>query len=224
MWLTFTFFVYLLSKFICSKLKSPLCNPLIFSIPIIIITLVFFGVSYDDYYDDNELLSYLLEPAIIAMAYPIYTQLPIIKSNIKIILGACVFGSIFSMLSGGFIALALGADSRLIASVLTKSVTVPIAMASTEQLGGDVSVTAVLVLFAGLAGAIIAYPIYSLMQINNKIIRGLTIGASSHALGTAQAIANNPSDAAYSSLALVLCGVFTSILSPIIYPLIIWFM
>lgn len=223
MWLFLTFSTYFTSRFFCSKFRSPLCNPLLFSISIIIFTLTVLDVPYGEYYDDNKLLSYFLEPAIIAMASPIYTQLPNIKKNMKLILGACIFGSIFSMISGGFIALYLGADSLLIASVLTKSVTVPIAMASTSQLGGDVSVTAVLVLFAGLAGAIIAYPVYTLMRINNKIIRGLTIGASSHALGTAQAIANNPDDAAYSSLALVLCGIFTSILAPLIYPIILWF-
>ncbi|MCC4815508.1 CidB/LrgB family autolysis modulator [Vibrio lentus] len=223
MWLFLTLSMYFTSKFFCAKFKNPLCNPLLFSISIIIFTLIVLGVPYGEYYDDNKLLSYFLEPAIIAMAYPIYTQLANIKKNMKLILGTCIFGSIFSMISGGFIALYLGADSLLIASVLTKSVTVPIAMESTSQLGGDVSVTAVLVLFAGLAGAIIAYPIYTLMRVNNKIIRGLTIGASSHALGTAQAIANNPDDAAYSSLALVLCGIFTSILAPLIYPIILWF-
>ncbi|AIS57311.1 MULTISPECIES: LrgB family protein [Vibrio] len=221
MWLILTLITYVTAKQICRKLGHPLLNPLLLGVSFIIAVLLLLDVPYSEYYEDNRLLGYLLQPAIVVMAYPIFSQLSTIKKKARLILGACFLGAIFSMLSGGLIALSLGADIPLVVSVLTKSVTVPIAMATTYQLDGDAAVSAVLVLFAGLIGAMTAYPIFHLLRIKGKIARGITIGAAAHALGTAQALDKRNEDAAYSSLALALCGIFTAICAPAVMALIV---
>ena len=220
MWLIITILAYSVAKSISRKINHPLVVPILITIPIIISLLIFSDTSYSVYYINNKVITYMLQPAIVAMAYPIYSQMASIKENIKIVIGTCMLGSIFSMSISSAIAMYLGADMRLVASVIVKSVTTPIALATSVQLGGSESLTAVLVLIAGLFGAVIAYPIYRFLGINNEIIRGLVTGASAHALGTAQAQKYSPVDAAYSSIALILCGVFTALLAPLIFFLI----
>ena len=223
MWIIFTIIVFYIARWFAKRFPHPLNNPLLLSISLIVSSLLFLGTSYDDYYDGTRYLSYLLQPAIVAMAYPVYVQLPHIRENWKIILLSCTAGSLFSMISGGMLALWMGADLHLIASILPKSVTMPIAMAISVQLEGDAAIAAVLVLLAGLIGAILAYPIYNLLGIKTSLARGLTIGNVSHALGTSQAMEQSTQDAAYSSLALVICGIITSIFAPLIYSIILFF-
>ena len=100
--------------------------------------------------------------------------------------------------------------------------TTPIAMEVSSHLGGEAAIAAILVLLVGLFGAIFAYPIYNLIGIKSPIARGLTMGTVSHALGTATSAEKDPRDAAFSSLALVLCGVITSILAPSVFSLVLW--
>ncbi len=217
MWIMLTIIVFYMARWFAKRYPHPLNNPLLISISFIVSVLLFLAIPYDDYYAGTRYLSYLLQPAIVAMAYPVYIQLPHIRSNWKIILLSCSVGSLFSMFTGGLLALWMGADIHLVASILPKSVTMPIAMAISVQLEGDAAIAAVLVLLAGLIGAILAYPIYNMLDIKTTLARGLTIGNVSHALGTAQALEQNTQDAAYSSLALVICGIITSIFAPLIY-------
>lgn len=128
-----------------------------------------------------------------------------------------------SMLSATLIAAYFQANPTLLASVVAKSVTTPIAMVISSHLGGEPSIAAILVLIVGLFGSIIAYPVYSLLNVTHPIARGLTMGTVSHALGTATAAEKTENDAAYSSLALVICGVITSILAPLFFSLSVWF-
>lgn len=128
---------------------------------------------------------FLLQPAVVALAYPLYEQLPQIKQNWKIIFLACGVGSCMSMLSAGLIAVALNTDQTLIAALMGKSVTTPIAMEIGSSLGGEPAIAAILVLIVGVFGSIFAYPIYNLLGVTHPIARGLTMGTVSHALGTA---------------------------------------
>ncbi|MCJ2376684.1 CidB/LrgB family autolysis modulator [Vibrio sp. ZSDZ34] len=222
MWLLVTIVVFFFSRFVSQKVKHPLCNPLLLSIVIIIPILSVLKVPFDSYYADNEWISYLLQPAVVALAYPLYEQLPQIRVNWRIIMLACGVGSIGSMFTATTIAVMLGADMDLIASLLGKSVTTPIAMEVSSHLGGEPAIAAILVLLVGLFGAILAYPIYSLLGVTHPIAKGLTMGTVSHALGTATCAEKDPKDAAYSSLALVVCGVITSILAPTFFTFALW--
>ncbi|NOH84281.1 LrgB family protein [Vibrio sp. 03-59-1] len=222
MWLLVTIAVFLFARWLSIKSNSPIMNPLLISIAIIIPLLTFLKVPFETYYADNEWISFLLQPAVVALAYPLYEQLPQIRANWRIIMLACGVGSVLSMLSATLIAVYFSADMTLIASLLGKSVTTPIAMEVSSHLGGEPAIAAILVLIVGLFGAIAAYPIYSLLNITHPIAKGLTMGTVSHALGTATCAETDPKDAAFSSLALVLCGVITSILAPSFFDLAVW--
>lgn len=197
-------------------------NPLLISLVIIIPILLFFKVPFETYYADNQWLSLLLQPAVVALAYPLYEQLPQIRLNWRIITLACGVGSVMSMLTASMIAVYMQADIQLIASLLGKSVTTPIAMEVSSNLGGEPAVAAILVVIVGLFGAILAYPIYNLLGITHPIAKGLTMGTVSHALGTATSAEKDPRDAAFSSLALVVCGVITSVLAPSFFAFSVW--
>ncbi|OBT12125.1 CidB/LrgB family autolysis modulator [Vibrio sp. UCD-FRSSP16_10] len=219
MWLLLSIVVFFVARMIAKKANNPLANPLLISIAIIIPFLLFLKVPYQTYYEGNQLIQHLLQPAVVALAYPLYEQLNEIRAKWKLILTTCVIGSVASMLTAGSLAVMLGADSPLLASMMGKSVTTAIAMQVSTELGGEPAVAAILVLLAGLTGSLLAYPIYNILKIKHPIARGLSVGTVSHALGTATAFEMNQKDAAFSSLALVLCGVITSLIAPFIMAL-----
>lgn len=222
MWLLITIVVFFASRWLCKQFKSPFMNPLLISLGVLIPILTYYKVPFETYYSDNTWINYLLQPAVVALAFPLYEQLPQIRANWRIIMLACGVGSVMSMLSASMIAVYMQADLSLIASLLGKSVTTPIAMEVSSHLGGEPAIAAILVLIVGLFGAIMAYPIYNVLNITHPIARGLTMGTVSHALGTATCAEKDPQDAAFSSLALVVCGVITSILAPSFFSLALW--
>ncbi|KJY84048.1 MULTISPECIES: CidB/LrgB family autolysis modulator [Vibrio] len=222
MWLVVTIIVFLSARWLCQKVSSPFMNPLLISLAVMIPLLTYLHVPFETYYDDNKWINFLLQPAVVALAYPLYEQLPQIRANWRIIMLACGVGSIMSMLTATVIASYMQTDLSLIASLLGKSVTTPIAMEVSSHLGGEPAIAAILVLLVGLFGAILAYPIYNWLNITHPIAKGLTMGTVSHALGTATCAEKDAQDAAFSSLALVVCGVITSILAPSFFALAIW--
>ncbi len=224
MWLLATIIVFLFARWIAIKFNNPLLNPLLISLTILIPLLLVTKVPYGDYYADNRWINFLLQPAVVALAYPLYEQLPQIRRNWRIIMLACGVGSIMSMLTATTIAVMFNTDITLIASLLGKSVTTPIAMEVSSHLGGEPAIAAILVLLVGLFGAIFAYPIYNALNITHPIAKGLTMGTVSHALGTATCAEKDSKDAAFSSLALVVCGVITSILAPSFFAFSLWLM
>lgn len=219
-WVLVTFAAFFFARFVSQKLNHPLANPLMISIALIIPILLVFDIPYDTYNEHNQWITYLLQPAVVALAYPLYEQFPEIKRNWRIIFLACGVGSILSMVTASLIALALKTDITLIAALLGKSVTTPIAMEIAKYLGGEPAIAAVMVLIVGVFGAVCAYPIYGWLNITHPIAKGLTMGTVSHALGTATCAEKDPRDAAFSSLALVICGVITSVLAPFAYFLV----
>jgi predicted murein hydrolase (TIGR00659 family) len=222
MWFILTVAVFYAVKWAATKIKTPIFNPLLISIIVLIAILMFFNIPFDTYYAQNSWVSFLLQPAVVALAFPLYEQLPQVRANWKLILTSCVVGSSLSMITASTIAVLLHADIPLIAELLTKSITTPIAMEVTKQLGGEPSIAAILVLLAGLFGAILGYPIYDIIKVKHPVARGLTMGTVSHALGTSACAERDPRDAAFSSLALVLCGVITSILAPVYLAFAMW--
>lgn len=221
-WIALTIVTFLIARTLSKKLNHALANPLLISLFIIIPLLVFLDIPYSTYKEENIVFIYLLQPAVVALAYPLYEQFPEIKRNWKIIFLACGTGSALSMVISATIAVLLGTDMTLVASIMGKSVTTPIAMEVSSQLGGEPAIAAILVLIVGVFGSIFAYPIYQLLGVTHPISKGLTMGTVSHGLGTATCIEKDQRDAAFSSLALVLCGVITSLLAPIVYIYVEW--
>ncbi|MFV0447171.1 MAG: LrgB family protein [Vibrio sp.] len=223
MWLLVTIVVFFFARWAARKINSPFANPLLISIGVIIPILILLEVPYGTYAQDNQWVNYLLQPAVVALAYPLYEQLPQIRANWKTIMLACSVGSLLSMLTAGLIAVSMHVDIPLIAALMGKSVTTPIAMEVSSHLGGEPAIAAIMVLLVGVFGAIMAYPIYNLLNITHPIARGLTMGTISHALGTATCAEKDQRDAAFSSLALVVCGVITSLLASYAYSFVLWF-
>lgn len=222
MWLVLTLVVFFICRWLATKIHSPIANPLLMSIVALIVILMVFGIDFDTYYADNIYISDLLAPAVVALAFPLYEQLPQIRANWRIIMLACTVGSLMSMVTASIIAVVMGTNLTLIASLMAKSVTTPIAMEVARNLGGEPSIAAIVVVLVGLFGAILGYPIFKLLNITHPIARGLTMGSVSHALGTATCAERDAQEGAFSSLALVLCGIITSILAPVVFTAVLW--
>ncbi|WP_127959784.1 CidB/LrgB family autolysis modulator [Serratia microhaemolytica] len=219
--LPLTMAVFFAARKLSQLLRMPLLNPLLLAVALIIPLLLLTGISYQDYFQGSQLLSDLLQPAIVALAFPLYEQLPQIRARWRSMLLVCLIGCIVAMLSGVAIAVLLGAQPEIVASILPKSVTTPIAMAVAESIGGIPAISAACVIFAGVFGAVFGHAWLNLLRIQSKPARGLAMGAASHALGTARCAEVDYQEGAFSSLALVICGIITSLTAPVLFPLLL---
>ena len=219
--LPFTIIVYLLARKLFQKHKLTILNPLLISISIIIATLLLTHSSYDHYFSGSRILNDLLQPAVVALALPLYEQLHQIRGQWKSIISVCFIGSIIAMATGTAIALWTGTTVEMAASILPKSVTTPIAMAVSETIGGVPAISATYVILVGIFGAICGRLLFNLLHIKNPIARGLAMGAASHAVGTVRSTEINYIEGAYSSLALMACGIINSLIAPLIFPILI---
>ncbi|WP_407332985.1 LrgB family protein [Enterovibrio sp. 27052020O] len=217
MWLLATIVVYFIARHIALKLRHPIFNPLLISLLVLMPMVIYSGNTYKEYFDQNKIINFMLGPAVIALAYPLYEQMHVIKRHWKIILLACLAASLLSMTLGSAFALLAGGNLQIAASVLPKSISTPFALSTAQHIGGIPAVTAALVVVAGLFGALIGYPLLNMMKIKSSLARGLSIGAVSHAIGTAKAAETHYQEGALSSLALVICGIMTTILAPFVF-------
>ncbi len=202
------------------RLKSVLLNTFILTVLILIAVVLVAKIPYDDYMAGNAPLNNLLGLSVVALALPLYEQLRQIATHWKSILLITTSASVFSMLTGALLALALGATPEIVATVLPKSVTTPIAMAIAGNIGGVPAVAAVGVIVAGLQGSIFGYVLLKKIGIKQAEAIGLSVGSVSHALGTVSCMEADAKAGSYSSIALVLCGIISSILAPIIFKFI----
>ncbi|MCG8710420.1 CidB/LrgB family autolysis modulator [Brenneria sp. 4F2] len=216
-----TLIVFFLVRRLAIRLNNPLFNPLLISMVILIVLLSVTKMPYPRYFQGSQILNSLLQPAVVALAYPLYEQLHQIRMRWKSIISICFIGSLVAMVSGTLIALQLGATPAIAASIMPKSVTTPIAMAVGGSIGGIPAVCAVCVIFVGILGAVFGHIILNAMHIHTKASRGLAMGSASHALGTARCAELDYEEGAFSSLALVICGIITSLITPFLFPLLI---
>lgn len=213
--------VFLLARRLAAKLKMSIINPLLVAMAIIIPLLLVLQIPYTRYFAGSQLLNQLLQPAVVALALPLYEQMHQIRARWKSLIGVCMIGSLTAMTSGTAIALWMGATPEIAATILPKSVTTPIAMAVSASLHGIPAISAICVLIAGVLGAVFGHMVLNLLGVKTRAARGLAIGNASHALGTARAAEVDYQEGAFSSLALVLCGIITSLLAPFIFPLLL---
>lgn len=211
---------YLFGQWVFKKTRIALFHPLIISIAVIIAFLKVTGISYLTFEENSRFVSFLLGPSVVALGYLLYEQLNYLKGNVISILASIFLGSLVGVVSVVVLARLTGADEMLIHSLEPKSVTTPIAMSISLQSGGNVSLTAVIVLFCGIFGSIIGPPILKLFGIKSSVARGLAMGASAHGVGTAKAMEMGMIEGALSGLAIGLMGVMTALLIPIVNRLI----
>lgn len=225
--LPLTIIVFFIIRKIALKLKSTLFNPLVISVIVLIPIMLLTNTSYNEYFENVLWINELLPYSVVALAYPLYELIPQIKSRWKSIMFITFMASLCSMISGVSIAFWLGGNSEIAASVLPKSVTTAIAVTIAESQGGVPSIAALCVILVGTLGAIFGHQLLNLFKIKSAAARGLAIGSVSHAVGTARCIEVDYHEGAYSSLALVLCGIMTSLLAPFLFPVLLtvysWF-
>lgn len=188
-----------------------LMNPLLFSIIIVIGVLLLTGVSYEQYSASANIISYLLTPATVCLAVPLYQQVELLKKNTRAVMIGTIAGVLASLCSVLLLSLFFHFDHTTYITFLPKSITTAIGIGIAEELGGDVSVTAVVIIITGVLGNIFAEKFLRLLCIHEPIARGIAIGSSSHAIGTARAMEMGAIEGAMSSLSIVVCGILTVI-------------
>lgn len=207
---------FLAGQWLFKKTNIPLFHPLIIAIVIVIGYIKITNMPIDEFMDKSRFVNYMLGPSVVALGYLLYTQIEYLRGNVFSILTSVFMGCVVGILSVVVLAKLTGADQTLIASLEPKSVTTPIAMAVSEQSGGMPAITAAVVLFCGILGSIMGPYILKLLRIQSSIAKGLAMGASSHAVGTAKAMEMGVIEGAISGLAIGLMGVMTALMIPIV--------
>lgn len=210
---------FLIGRRVSKKLRSSVLNPFVIALLITIAVIVIGKVPYQDYYQGNFPLNNLLGVSVVALALPFYEQLPQIRKKWREISLIVVFGTFCSMLTGALFALLLGASPEILAAIMPKSVSTPIAIAISAQINANSAITAVGVMVAGLLGSVFGFAVLHKIGVRNVRAIGLTMGTISHALGTGRCMEYSVKTGSYASIALVLCGVLSSLLAPMAFRL-----
>lgn len=200
---------YAVGVFIKNKTKFSLFNPLLISIIITSAVVIFAGIDYDVYYEGAKYISYLLTPATVALAIPLYEQVTVLKKNFKAIIAGIVSGVITSLCSILAMALIFGFTHEQYVTFLPKSITTAIGMGVSEELGGYVSITVAVIIITGVLGSVIAEGFLKLFKITDPCAKGIAIGTASHAVGTSKAMEIGKTEGAMSGLSIVVSGLLT---------------
>lgn len=217
LWLTATLVAYLIAYALHQKLaQNPLANPVAISVLLLIGLLLATGTDYATYFDGAQFVHFLLGPATVALAVPLYQNFARVRRALLPMIAALVAGSATAIVSAVGIALALGADRETVLSLAPKSVTMPIAMGIAEQIGGLPSLTAVVVMLTGVSGAIMVTPLLNLVGIRDWQARGFAVGVAAHGIGTARAFQVNEVAGTFAGIAMGLNGLATALLVPLL--------
>ena len=199
-------------------IAKALTNPVCWAIVLIAACLMIFKLPYAPFAEHTKVLSWLLEPAIVALALPLYQQFIHVKKNLLLILISCSLGVINATLVASIICALFSAPAELRASLASLSVTTPITLLVTDALGGIPSLAAAMVIFIGVLGAIFGNLIFSLINIQNAQAKGVAIGTACHAIGTASLITEQPKAGAFASVAMALSALLSALIVPLLYP------
>lgn len=200
---------YEMGVFLKKKTNHPIFNPLLISIILVMVFLVVFGIDYESYNSSAKYLSYLLTPATVCLAIPLYQQLELLKKNFVAIMLGILSGVLTS--AGVILAMSIlfGLSHEEYVTLLPKSITSAIGMGVSEELGGYVTITVAVIIVTGIFGSLICEMVFRVFRIRNAISRGLALGTSSHAMGTVKALEIGEIEGAMSSLAIVVAGLCT---------------
>lgn len=219
--LTMTLVAFQAASWIYEKAnKNPLLNPVLLSVIAVVIMLVMSGTAYEDYFAGAQFVHFLLGPATVALAIPLYRQFDKVRASALAVLSSILAGSLTAILTALAIGSLLGASTDTLLSLAPKSVTAPVAMGISEQLGGLPSLTAVLVILTGITGAVLGPVVLNIINVKDWAARGLAMGTASHGIATARALQVNEVAGAFAGLAMGLNALATAILLPLIWN---WF-
>jgi predicted murein hydrolase (TIGR00659 family) len=218
--LTVTLVAYQGAFWIYTKAKmNPLANPVAIAVAALVALLWFTDTPYPVYFEGAQFVHFLLGPATVALALPLYANLANLKKNLLPIGGALLAGSVTAAVSAVGIGWALGASRETLLSLAPKSATAPIAMGVAEKLGGLPSLTGVLVVCTGILGATLARGTLNVLRIQDHAVRGFAVGVAAHGIGTARAFQVSETMGAFAGLAMGLNGLLTAFLFPLLLRL-----
>lgn len=218
--LTVTLVAYQAGMWIYTRANlHPLLNPVLIAVVMLVALLMVTETDYRTYFDGAQFVHFMLGPATVALAVPLYQQFQKVKKSFALILVSIVTGSSVAALSAIGVAWLMGATHETVLSLAPKSVTAPIAMGIAEATGGVPSLTAVLVILTGILGAVFGTWTLNALRIKDWRARGLAMGTASHGIGTARALQVNEVAGAFASLAMGLNGLATAVLLPVILGL-----
>jgi predicted murein hydrolase (TIGR00659 family) len=200
---------YELGLFLKKKFNKAIFNPLLISIIFVMIIVVISGVDFESYNNGAKYLSYLLTPATVCLAIPLYQQLDLLKNNLKAIMLGIFSGVVSSLTSIFLFSLIFQFTHEQYVTLLPKSITTAIGMGISEELNGIVTITVAVIIVTGILGNIIAEITCRIFHIHEPIAKGIAIGTASHAIGTAKAMEMGEIEGAMSSLAIVVSGLLT---------------
>lgn len=208
---TISLIAYEIGLFLKKKLGWAILNPLLVSIVIVIIALKGLGISYEAYNASAKYISYLLTPATVCLAVPLYEQLELLKKNMVAVVCGILSGTLASLFGIFALCTLFGFNHQQYVTMLPKSITTAIGIGLSEELGGIVTITVAVIIITGILGNVIADTVFRIFKIKNPLAKGLALGTASHAIGTARAIEMGPVEGAMSSLAVAVAGLLTVI-------------
>ncbi|WP_295531045.1 LrgB family protein [uncultured Thioclava sp.] len=220
LWLWATLLAYWLGDLIFRMTRrSPFANPVMIAVVLLGSVLLATHTPYERYFDGAQFVHFMLGPATVCLAVPLYDNLPKVKRALLPIAAGLIVGSTTAVVSVLAIAKAMGAGPILLASLAPKSVTAPVAIGISQQLGGEPSLTAVLVIITGMIGAIVVTPMLNLLGFRDWRARGLAVGVAAHGIGTARAFQVHETAGAFASIGMGMNAVLTAFLAPVILSL-----
>ncbi len=218
-WLTATLGAYLIADALARVVgRHPLANTVLISVALVAMLLKISATDYQTYFNGAQFVHFLLGPATVALAVPLFRNLALVRENLLPMAAALVVGALVAIVSAVVIAAALGAPRVVLISLAPKSVTAAVAMAVSERAGGLPSLTAALVILTGVIGAIVVTPMMNALRIRDFAARGFAAGLASHGIGTARAFNVDPLAGAFAGIAMGLNAVATPIMVPLILP------
>lgn len=220
LWLTATLFAYWIGdRCFRAAGRQSWANPVMVAVALLAVLLELTGTSYQTYFEGAQFVHFMLGPATVALGMPLFDNLHRVRKALLPLLAALTAGSLTAVVSVLVIAKTTGLSSVMMASLAPKSTTAPVAIGIAEGLGGEPTITAVLVLLTGIFGAIIATPLLNLLKIHDWRARGLSVGVAAHGIGTARAFQVNETAGAFAGIGMGLNAVLTAIIAPLVLHL-----
>lgn len=213
-----TFFVYRVSKKSYVRWKFFFLSPLLISPIVLILLLILSHTAFDNYYSGAKWLSFLLGPATVAFAMPVYKHLHLLRRHLFEIIASTTVGSATAIVSTFFYAVWLQLGPSLTTSLVPRSITTPVAMDISKTIGGVPTLTAVFVIITGITGALVGPSLIRLFKIEKSTAKGLMLGMSAHGAGTSKAFELGEREGTFASIAMIVAALITIILAFTIFP------
>ncbi len=219
LWLSATLIAYAIGDALSRAAgRAAIVNPVLIAVGLLAALLMTTGTSYDTYFEGAQFVHFMLGPATVALAVPLYANRALVRAALLPMLAALVAGSLTAVVTALAIARAMGVSGETLISLAPKSATAPVALGVSQSIGGSPTLTAVLVILTGITGAVVATPLLNLLRIRDPRARGFATGVAAHGIGTARAFQRSETTGAFAGIGMGLNALLTALLVPLIIP------